>query len=103
MFSIKSVYRNCPELVTVMVTIDSRAWNDFRKNGHLGQLYGIDISNEVYRTYGVKAHNPTVNESIKVKTGTTTKIIELTYADSEWVEKMGELIHVDFVAKKRVA
>ena len=62
----------------VLVSIPVKEWNRYRKLGQLGALYGVDISNAVYRLYsGIYATNPTVDDSARAKDG--MKRIELYY------------------------
>ncbi|CAM6004839.1 unnamed protein product [Sphagnum balticum] len=100
MFNIQSIYRLDSDLVTVKVTMDAKAWLECKAKGQLGSLYGVDISNAVYRLSGVKASCPIVSDRDRAKNG--IKVLELTYADSEWVE-IDNVIQVDFVNRKRVA
>jgi hypothetical protein len=51
-----------------------------------GFLYGIDISNQVYRSLGVKASHPTVDSSKRASKGIKTLV--LYYEDSEWSPKL---------------
>ena len=99
MFKIESVYRSSSEFVTVKITMDVKNWNSARASG-LGSLYGIDVSNAVYREYGVKAYNPIVSDRLKAKGG--IKLIELSYYDTDWNE-VNNVVYIDFVNKKRAA
>jgi hypothetical protein len=101
MFKIESIYRHDSELVTVKVTCDAKAWAKMAAKGQLGALYGIDISNAVYQASGVQASNPIVSDQLRAKNG--IKVIELSYADSVWVEPENNVIRVDFFARRRVA
>lgn len=101
-FDIQSVERYSADTVRVVVTMIADVWKQYQKLGHLGQLYGVDVSNEVYRSYGVKAYNPTVADRDKASGG--VKTITLYYADADWKPKQpGELIKVDFQSRKRIA
>ncbi|CAK9249691.1 unnamed protein product [Sphagnum jensenii] len=100
MFTIQSIYRLDSDLVTVKVTMNAKAWLDYRNKGQLGSLYGVDISNQVYRLSGVKASCPIVDDHAKSKNG--VKVLELTYADAEWVE-IDNVIRVDFAKRCRAA
>ena len=119
MFQINNVRRIDAETVLVTVTMDAKAWTKARSKG-LGMLYGIDISNAVYREYGIKAYNPTVADRDRAKAG--IKTIQLYYADSVWIPKPNnvvrvqfakrltkepvspaDVVKVDFVARKRIA
>jgi hypothetical protein len=99
-FTIESIYRHNAELVTVKVTMDAKTWAHCKASGLLGCLYGIDISNEVYRTSGVNALHPIVCDTLRAKGG--IKLIELSYADTKWVE-VDNVIRVDFKTRRRVA
>ena len=83
MFKIISVTKSSydQDHVRVYVSMDVKDWNKARKQS-LGQLYGIDISNEVYREHGVAASNPTVDDRRKARNG--IKYLTLTYNDSAW-------------------
>jgi len=63
----------------VTIQIDAKEFAKLKAKGHLGQLYGIDVSNEVYRLSGraVRAHNPSVDDTRKASKG--IKTISLTY------------------------
>jgi len=101
MFKIESVYRLDSELVECKVTIDAKEWAKVRNAGQLGMLYGVDISNAIYKLAGVKASNPTVDDSAKARNG--IKLIALTYVDREWTDAPDNVIRVDFTARRRVA
>lgn len=64
---------------TVTVTMNSKEFSKAKKNGHLGFLYGTDISNEVYRLTNrlVQAYNPSVDDSQRSFNG--IKTITLSY------------------------
>ena len=127
MFKIISVLRLDSENVAVKVRCDAKEFNKIKAKGDLGQLYGIDISNEVYRTRGVTACNPTVDSHGRVRNG--YKWVTLIYKDDTWdtykpilnssaeseliecadtelkqgdqIEYVNNVIHVDFINKKR--
>lgn len=101
MFKIASVYRHNEELITVKVTLSAKEWFKAKNQGQLGQLYGVDISNAVYREYGVKAIYPIVGDRDRAKNG--IKLIKLTYHDKEWQEPIDNVIRVDFQSRRRVA
>ena len=118
-FKVEYIYRLSPELVSVKVSMPIGAWNTARALSQLGHLYGVDISNAVYRSSGVKASMPTVDDSARAKGG--IKVIELTYADSTWVDPrdsagtgldydsidstdlVDNVIYVDFIKRTRKA
>lgn len=65
-------------MARVVVYIDARKWNTMKKKGQLGQLYGVDISNEVHRlNKQIRAWNPAVNDRARASKG--IKRIELQY------------------------
>jgi hypothetical protein len=100
-FKIVSVERVSDGQVKVRVRMDAKAWHKLAKAGDLGFLYGVDISNEAYRAYGVKASNPTVSDRDRAQGG--LKWIDLYYTDETWTPAIDNVIHVDFIAKKRKA
>lgn len=99
-FKIVSVSRVSEETVSVKVRMDAKAWLKAKRDKALGALYGVDISNEVYRTFGVKAYNPTVADRDNASGG--IKWITLYYADNTWTNAPNNVIYVDFVSKKRI-
>ena len=130
-FKIESVSRHSSELVEVKVTMSAASWGIAKATNGLGSLYDVDISNEAYRNYGVKAHNPIVSDTVRAKNG--IKLLTLTYADSTWIDSVemtertkwenaarntgrlpevstesdeslvDNVIYVDFIARKRCA
>lgn len=100
MIELKQVSRVSSELVQIVVTVDAKLWQKHKKNGQLGSLYGVDISNLVYRATGVKAYYPSVSDKTRAKNG--LKVIFLTYVDPDW-RPMSNLIPVDFVNRCRAA
>ena len=85
-FTIKSItaathdssYGGYPFKVSVQVEIDQKIWAKYKKNSHLGQLYGVDISNAVYAiNRNIPASNPTVDDRKRSSKG--VKTIGLTY------------------------
>lgn len=100
-FKITAVMRIDKETVQVNVRIDAKAWTKAKRDNALGALYGIDISNQAYRDYGVKASNPTVSDKDNASGG--IKYLILYYADATWKPAPDNVIHVDFINKKRVA
>ena len=101
MFNIINVSRISSDRVKVIVTMSGFQWTITRDKGGLGGLYGVDISNTVYREYGVMACNPTVKDTDRAKNG--LKTIELIYDDSAWAPAVDNVIRVDFKTRKRVA
>ena len=100
MFRIFDIVRVSQDSVCVKVLIPAKEWNDIKTKGDLGFLYGVDISNTAFKEFGVKAHNPSVNDSERAKGG--VKVIELFYSDSEW-KPVDNVIHVDFINRRKVA
>lgn len=101
MFKIISVSRYSADLVKVYIRMDAKEWHKLKKNSQLGSLYGIDISNAVYREYGVKAHCPTVSDRDNARGG--IKRLTLYYNDSQWTNAPDNVIQVDFINKRKVA
>lgn len=79
----------------VKVEMPADEWKITQRMGHLGALYGVDISNEVYRISNrlVPAHNPMVDDSKRAKNG--IKYITLTYHydDVESAHRLGLECH----------
>lgn len=103
MYSINSVRRIDSQTVRVSIQCDAKAWSKLRDAGDLGSLYGIDVSNEVYKTYGIKAYNPSVSHNDRARRG--VKSIDLFYTDSQWVDVSQltyapNVTHVDFQLKQ---
>lgn len=96
-FKIVSVKRVSDGQVCVRIRMDAKAWRKADK----GALYGIDVSNEVYRRHGVKACEPTVADRDRASGG--LKWIDLYYTDEAWVEAPDNIIKVDFINKRRAA
>ena len=64
--------------VSVIVHVEAARWHKLAKQGNLGQLYGVDISNAVYRfNSSIPASMPTVDDRSRAKRG--FKRITLTY------------------------
>lgn len=61
----------------VRVSIEAKAWHRAKRQGQLGMLYGVDISNAVHRSHGVPAYNPTVSDKERARNG--IKYVTLTY------------------------
>lgn len=97
MFQVKNIVRVNADTVKVTVTMSIKEFNKAKKDS-LGQLFGIDISNHVYREYGVKAYNPTV-DGIKTRAKNGIKTLQLYYRDDSWVY-VDNVIRVDFSARR---
>lgn len=91
MFTIKSIYAcvhdtsydGYPFKVIVKVTMPVAEWTKYRKSGNLGQLYGLEISNAVYRVNdAICASNPMVDDRQRAKQG--VKTLTLTYFDRDF-------------------
>jgi hypothetical protein len=76
----------------VIVEIDVKYWTKLRSKGHLGQLYGVDISNAVYSIYGVPAWNPTVGDRARAKNGIKTIRLEYTYDPAKAIKPRLRLV-----------
>ena len=100
---IESMNRISLETVKVTISMDFVEWKNAKMLGLENELYSVDMSNLVYIESRLNALNPLVNESIELGSGSSLKVLELTFLDSVWIETMGELIKVDFVARRRVA
>jgi hypothetical protein len=100
MFQVKNIVRVDSETVKVTVTMDAKEFNKAKKQG-LGQLFGIDISNHVFREYGIKAYNPSV-DGIKSRAVQGVKTLQLYYKDDAWVYN-DNVVRVDFAAKRVAA
>jgi hypothetical protein len=101
MFKIVSVKKHWDNTVKVCVRMDAKEWHKIARKGDKGQLYGIDISNQVFRDYGVKAWNPAVNDRARARGG--LKFIELFYTDPTWGATPPNVVRVDFQLKRRVS
>lgn len=63
----------------VKIAVDAKYWSYMKRNRQLGFLYGVDVSNEVYRRSCrlIPAHNPSVDDRKRASAG--IKSITLTY------------------------
>ena len=59
------------------VAMPVKDWAKAKRLGQLGMLYGVDISNTLYREHNVQAYNPTVDDRQRASQG--VKIIRLVY------------------------
>lgn len=67
------------KFATVTVTMDKKEWTKANK----GMLYGVDISNEIYRRYpDIYATCPTVGDNQSATKG--IKTITLTYLTMDY-------------------
>lgn len=65
--------------VVAQIEMDSTKFNTMKRKGHLGQLFGIDISNMLYDFCPlIPAHNPIVDHQRRASKG--IKTIQLNYA-----------------------
>ena len=99
LFKVTHVRRIESRLVECRIEMTTKAWNEAKKD--LGYLFGIEISNYIYREYGVKAYNPMV-DGIRDKSKKGIKYLSLTYEDTEW-KPIDNVIKVDFENKRKVA
>jgi hypothetical protein len=78
-FKIADIFRNKHlNTATVYIQMDAKLWHEVKKNRQLGYLYGVTISNEVYRSNkDIKAYNPSVDDRKRANNG--IKYITLTY------------------------
>lgn len=84
-------YGGFPWVCEVVVKLDSKAWTKLRTKGQLGQLYGVDISNEVYKLTNqlVPAYNPTVSDRDRAKNGIKTIRLSYYFKDHDAAEALG--------------
>lgn len=101
MFKITNVFRVDVNTVRVLVSVDAKHWHACKAKGHLGQLYGVDISNAVFHLHQVKAYNPSVGDYGNARDG--LKRFTFDYTDSAWCPAPANVVRVDFKNRKRVA
>lgn len=94
MFTIISAVRLDSKSVQIKTTMNAMDWSVRKANRTLGALYATDISNAVYRSYGIRANVPTVSDHDSAVDG--VKTVTLTYDDCEWAMKLTNVIEVDF-------
>ena len=84
---IENSYTAYNKQATCILKIPASVWRKYRAEGNLGFLYGVDVSNYVYRTsnFKIKAYNPVVSDRARAKNG--IKTIELTYYWNEEIKK----------------
>lgn len=89
MFTIKSITANASSAygatdmfeINVTITIDAKTWSKLAKQQRLGELYGVDVGNAVYRiNSNIRAYNPMVNDRARASKG--LKTITLMYTDT---------------------
>lgn len=88
MYTIQSIcvreYQN--QFVTkVFVNVDSKYWAKLKSKSNLGQLYGVDISNEVYRIVN-KSFNtycPSVSDDARASKGVKKIILSYTMTEAQ--------------------
>jgi hypothetical protein len=76
--------------VDVLIRIPVKVWNAYRKQKDLGYLYGVAVSNAVYRlNQNIPASHPIVNDNARASKG--WKNIKLSYvlSDPNAAEKLG--------------
>lgn len=62
----------------ITITVSASLWKQLQSKGHLGQFYGVDISNMVHRKHpDVYAYCPAVNDRSNARNG--FKVITLAY------------------------
>lgn len=86
-----SSYGGYPYVCEVIVQCDAKEWNKLKKANDLGSLYGVDISNEVYRITDelVPAWNPSVCDRDRAKAGVKTIRLSYYFRDHNAAEKLG--------------
>ena len=98
-FTIKSItasthdnsFGGYPFRVDVIVKMETKAYKQFKNN--LGHLYGVLISNEVYRINpAIKAHGPMVDASRRAKKGVKTIILSYFDKDLDNAAKLGLIV-----------
>lgn len=84
-------YGGYPYVATVNVEVDAKYWSALKKKNQLGMLYGVDISNEVYRLSSqlIPAHNPMVDHNRNAKNGIKTISLQYHFKDHDKAEKLG--------------
>jgi hypothetical protein len=75
----------------VTVRIDAKAWAAARKRpSGLGQLYGIDVGNAVYRLNpNINTYRPTVNDKARASKGFKTIVLHYQSTDLERAAAVG--------------
>lgn len=97
-FSIKSIIAKTHDQsfggqkwrVEIEISIDAKLWRKYKDRKNLGMLYGVDISNAVYRiNHNIPASCPTVDDRRRAANG--VKTIKLTYFlnDAAMAENLG--------------
>lgn len=89
-FSITSIssvfvgYSNERDL-RVYVQMDSKEWTKIKNKKQLGHLYGVAISNEVYRIMhkSVVAWNPSVDDSRRASKGIKTLVLRYPMTEKQ--------------------
>lgn len=79
-----------PYKVEAVFHIDAKEYASIKRKGALGQLFGIDLSNDIYRlNNNIPASNPSVDNSKPARHG--IKVLRLTYyfRDHERAAKLG--------------
>lgn len=81
-------------LVTVRVIVEAKAWTKLRDKRDLGQLYGVDISNAVYRiNKAIPASCPVVNDSARASKGFKSITLEYRLTNADHAESLGLKVH----------
>lgn len=80
----------------VTVSIDSKLWAKIKKQKQLGQLYGIDISNAVYKLMNgsISAIRPSVDDKSRASNG--VKSITLNYSMNQYQIKSLGINQLDY-------
>jgi len=83
-------YGGYPWRIDVVVELNVKDWQLYRKKKMLGQMYGVDFSNAVYHiNNNIPASCPMVDDRKRAKNG--IKTINLTYflRDADRAENLG--------------
>lgn len=84
-------YGGYPYKVEAEFIIDPKEFAKIKRHNQLGQLFGIDLSNEVYRlTNGkIPASNPSVDYSKPARKGIKTLKLTYFFRDHDTAEALG--------------
>lgn len=75
----------------VSVEVEAKYWKALQKAKNLGQLYGIDISNQVYALSKglIPASHPTVSDEKNARNGIKTVVLTYYFQDHNKAEALG--------------
>lgn len=97
-FKIIKLERIDPETVQATIRLPATTWARSSRLGSLENLYKV-LSQDVAR-HGVKGPYDSASDSDSPTHG--MKFVRLFYFDEKWIP-IDNLIHVDFINKKRIA